>query len=391
MAAFPFKTPYDGGDFSNLAWSVKTMSSAAEDEDDDAFWFRPVWETDDEDAPPGAAPRRQPAAAPDFTHPLLSPLAHAQYAVTRLDARAEAAKPIIGEGLRARIALREAAGWLAWARFTIHPRDLALRDAGLTGAYGPAALANRLAAELPATTAQGHIFDVAPSDLAVDQALRMARHWRRLAERYSWRPLADAASMQELLGFLGVGQAAGDAEIAEWLSDTTFRQEGPALIRAALGARAWMNRATVKEPLTLDGIFLAACLWRASGFGRAISLPFWLAPEAQLNRLAPRFGIAWVAAFLECVAAAATAALGDLDRLQAVADKGQILAAPTARSKLPAALEAVLRAPVMTAAGLATALSISPQAALSLLRKLEAAGVVREATGRTNWQAFAIP
>lgn len=135
------------------------MPSAGDD--DDEFLFRPVWETDDEEAPPGAPPRRQSSAAPDYVHPLLDPLARAQHAVTRLDARVEAAAPIVAEGLRAGLALREAAGWLAWARFSIHPRDLALRDAGLTGAYGPAALADRLAAQLPATTAQGTIFELA--------------------------------------------------------------------------------------------------------------------------------------------------------------------------------------------------------------------------------------
>ena len=365
------------------------MPSAGDDDDD--FLFRPVWETEDEEAPPGAPPRRQSASAPDYAHPLLAPLARAQHAVTRLDARAEAAAPVIAEGLRARLALREAAGWLAWARFSIHPRDLALRDAGLTGAYGPAALADRLAAELPATTAQGTIFELAPSDLAVHQALSMARYWRRLAEMRSWRPIADAAAMRELLASIGAGQPANDAEIAEWLADTSFRRPAaPALIQAGLGARAWMNRAAVKEPLTLDGIFLAACLWRASGFGRAISLPFWLAPETQLNRLGPRVGIAWMAGFLECVTAAATAALGDLDRLQAVADKGQMLTAPTARSKLPAALEAVLRAPVVTAAGLAKSLRITPQGALGLLRQLQKAGLIHEATGRASWQGFTI-
>jgi hypothetical protein len=366
------------------------MPNAGEDDDDAALWLQPVWATEDEETPPGAPPRRIPAAEPDYAHPLLGPLARAQHAVSRLDARAEAAAPVIAEGLRARLAMREAAGWLAWARFTIHPRDLALRDAGLTGAYGPAMLADHLAAELPATTAQGYTFDIAPSDLAVDQALRTARHWRRLAETRSWRPLADNASMHELLAFLGAGPAAPDAEITEWLTDTTFRQHGPALIRAGLGARAWMNRAAVKEPLTLDGIFLAACLWRAGGFGRAVSLPFWLAPEAQLNRLAPRVGIAWMVGFLECVAAAATAALGDLNRLQAVADKGISLATLTARSKLPAAFEAVLRTPVMTAAGLARTLRISPQGALGLLRQMQEAGFIHEATGRASWRAFTI-
>ena len=97
-----------------------------------------------------------------------------------------------------------------------------------------------------------------------------------------------------------------------------------------------------------------------------------------------------MAGFLECVTAAATAALGDLDRLQAVADKGQMLTAPTARSKLPAALEAVLRAPVVTAAGLAKSLRITPQGALGLLRQLQKAGLIHEATGRASWQGFTI-
>ena len=39
-------------------------------EDDDRFWFRPVWETEEEAAlePPGP-----PAIEPDYDHPLLTP------------------------------------------------------------------------------------------------------------------------------------------------------------------------------------------------------------------------------------------------------------------------------------------------------------------------------
>jgi predicted transcriptional regulator len=48
----------------------------------------------------------------------------------------------------------------------------------------------------------------------------------------------------------------------------------------------------------------------------------------------------------------------------------------------------VLRTPVVTARDLADELSITPQAALGLLRQLIAAGVVREATGRAAWRAF---
>ena len=360
------------------------MSSG--DEDEEAFWLRPVWETG-EDEPPGRPAPKATVAPPDYTHPLLGPLARAQDSVARLEARLEAATPVIAEGLRARLAYREAAGWLSYARVAIHPRDLALRDAGLTGSYGPAALAGRLQAQIPATAAQGYDFAVTPSDIAADQALRLARQWRRLAEMHTWRPIADAAAMRETMDALGTGRAVTAADTGEWLASTFLREEGPALIRAGRAAREWMNRATVTEPLTQDGIFLAACLWRQSGFGRAVSLPFWLAPETDLNRLATRFGTAWMAGFLDCVAQAARAARADLDRLQTAAEKGRAIGG-TARSKLPAAFDVVLRSPVVTAAGLARTLNVTPQAALGLLRQLLKAEVVREATGRASWRAF---
>jgi predicted transcriptional regulator len=49
----------------------------------------------------------------------------------------------------------------------------------------------------------------------------------------------------------------------------------------------------------------------------------------------------------------------------------------------------MLRAPVVTARGLAERLGVTPQAALGLLRQLVEAGIVHEATGRASWRAFA--
>jgi hypothetical protein len=358
----------------------------SDDRDDEESPWRPVWETDAEIEPPGKPRSRQAVGEPDYAHPLLGPLARAQDAVARLEARAEAAAPGIAEGLRARLAFREAAGWLAYSHVWIHPRDLALRDAGLTGSYGPAASIGRLEAELPATTAEGSDFEVAPSDHAVDQALRLASLWRRLAEFRTWTPLANAAALRETLQFLGCAGAAG-ADIEDWLALVHRSEQGPVLIRAGRAARDWMNRPQTTKPLTQDGIFLAACLWRQGGNGRALALPFWLAPEQRLNRLALRTGMEWMAGFLDCVADAAKAGSADLARLQLVADKGQSLTR-TARSHLPAAFDIVLRAPVMTARGLAERLDVTPQAALGLLRQLLEAGLVREATGRASWRAF---
>src|SRR5690348_13084338 len=164
----------------------------AADEDDDALWFRSVWDTEEDELEPPGKIQRKPAREPkpsDYTHPLLSPLAHAQDAVARLEARLRAAPDAIAYGLRARIAYREAAAWLAYSHVWIHPWDLALRDAGAAGSFFPAMYTGQLSATLPTTTAQGHDFAVAPSDVIVNRALRFARLWRRLSEMSSWKPL----------------------------------------------------------------------------------------------------------------------------------------------------------------------------------------------------------
>jgi hypothetical protein len=336
-----------------------------------------------------AVPRRAPDD--DTTrHPLLTPLAEAQDAVARLEASAAAASPAVIEGLRARVTFREAAGWLGHAHTWVHPRDLALRDAGLTGSYTAAALADRLDAELPAMTMQGAGPDVVPSDDVAAAALRLVRLWRRLAEHRTWRPIRDPPAVRQTLASLGWPAAGDDDAIGDWLASIAARDQGPVLIRAARGARTWINRQGHADPLAADGVFLAACLWREAGFGRDIPLPFWSAPVQLHHRLALQVGTAWVAGFLACIAAAARAAreeLADLLRAEAAG----VALGRTARSHLPQALDHVLRSPVVTARGLADSLSITPQAALRLIRQLLAAGVVREATGRAAWRAFSTP
>ncbi|MGH7122196.1 MAG: helix-turn-helix domain-containing protein [Acetobacteraceae bacterium] len=363
------------------------MASGPENDED--LWWRQPWEDDDGTEAPGPPRPRQPAAEPDYVHPLLGPLARAQDGVARLEARMEAASPAVAEGLRARMAYREAAGWLMHAHVWIHPRDLALRDFGLTGSYGAAARVNRLKAELPSTMTHGSDFDVPPSDLAVGQALRFARLWRRLAEFRSWAPLADADAMRETLRSLGSGGSVPDAEIENWLAFVHTREQGAVLIRSGRAAREWMNRPHATVPVSPDGFFLAACLWRQGGFGRAISLPFWAAPEQRHHRLGLRVGIEWIAGFLDCVADAARAGRDELTRLQQAEEKAEPLAR-TARSRLPAALEAVVRAPVVTVRGLAHSLDVTPQAALGLLRQLLETGIIREATGRASWRAYVL-
>jgi hypothetical protein len=330
--------------------------------------------------------RELPSAGTD-AFALLQPLADAQDAAARLEASTAAASPAVAEGLRVRIAYRETAGWLAHGHTWVHPRDLALRDAGLTGSYTAAALAGRLDAELPTMAARDRRPDVVPSDEVVGSALRLARLWRRLSERRTWQPIADAAAVRATLGSLGWHVTSHDAAIDDWLQLAGRRDLGPALIRAGKGARDWMNRRTHTDPLAMDGMFLAACIWRDGGFGRDIPLPFWSAPVQLHHRLALRVGVEWLAGFLACVAAAARAAREELAGLQRAETAGDAVAR-TARSHLPGALDHVLRAPIVTAHSLADSLSVTPQAALGLLRQLIAAGVVREATGRAAWRAF---
>ena len=358
--------------------------------DDDDFWFRPVWETDDEVAldPPGAPRTRKPPSEPDYDHPLLTPLARAQDAVARLEAKAESASPAVAEGLRARMAYLEAAGWLRCAHVWIHPWDLALRDSGVTGSYAAAAVGDRLQRELPSTVTAESGFAAPPSDIVVNDALRLARLWRRIAELRTWRPLADAATLRETLRSLGC-RTPEDPELRDWLASVRAIDRGPLLIRAGHAARDWLNHAGI-EPHNPAAFFLAACLWREkTQLPPPIGLPFWAAPEQQHHLLSLRIGREWIAQFLECVTAAALIGSRELHRLHEIEQKGLFLGA-TARSRLPQAFEAVLRAPIVTAASLAKALDVTPQAALGLLRQLLAVGIVREATGRASWRAFAL-
>ncbi len=200
-------------------------------------------------------PRTPPSDGLDAAA-LLRPLADAAAALARLDARVEGADAAVADGLRARLALREAAGWLAHQHRTwVHPIDLALRDAGLTGSTTAAAMAGRLptalpvtsalakaagthtggtSAELPKVPASGSHPEVAPAariategadaaaqasvaeDLAVGQALQLARLWRRLAEHRGW-PLDDAAALRETLARLGEPDV-GETALAGWLA-----------------------------------------------------------------------------------------------------------------------------------------------------------------------------
>jgi HTH DNA binding domain len=224
-------------------------------------------------------------------------------------------------------------------------------------------------------------------DIAANRALALARMWRRLGELRTWRPLADAEAVNKMLKSLGFGRP-NPRVIEDWLAGIFGRDQGPDLIRAGRAAFDWMCQPGVRER-DPDGVFLGMCLWRDRNRNAPIPLPFWSAPELYHNRLGSRVGLDWMAQFLECVTAAALTGLREMARLLEAGKKHSDIGA-TSRSRLPDALDAVLRAPVVTADSLAITLQVTPRAALGLLQQLTAAGVVREATGRTSWRAFAL-
>jgi hypothetical protein len=93
--------------------------------------------------------------------------------------------------------------------------------------------------------------------------------------------------------------------------------------------------------------------------------------------------------FLGCVAATARAGLQELERLQKAEGNGRSLGR-TARSRLPDGFELALRLPLITVRDVRERLKITRQAAVLVLRQLEAAGVIRETTGRAGWRAYGL-
>jgi hypothetical protein len=224
-----------------------TRFGAADDPDAPDPLLRPAWEDtpDETDADrPGARPRwgtrstdTRPATRRDDAWPagedlvgLLAPLCDAADALARLDARAAAAPETMRDGLVARLALAEAAGWLAHAHAWVHPLDLALRDAGLTGSTVVAAAAGRGHRVLPQTfaggradadgrsdasgrtdwdhqTVWGHqtVDAVADGDRALADALALAQMLRRFARARGKTPFATASDAEATFGGVGAG------------------------------------------------------------------------------------------------------------------------------------------------------------------------------------------
>jgi hypothetical protein len=356
--------------------------------DDDGWSNDPL---DTEGEPLDRALFRAKPVAPSDDHPLLLPLAQAQDALARLDALASVASPAVTEGLRARLAFREASGWLAYSHIWVHHHDLALRSSAKTGSYSAAALKGAVREVIPnSLAADGFAFEAIAQDAYVDIALWFARYWRRLAEQRTWSPLQDERLVGEVLDNLaGEKRRPNEDDIADWLAGVRHRAASPPLLRAVKAGRDWMNLPGAAPDLPIEGTFLAAAVWNEKGHGRSIPLPFWSAPTAHHHKLSLKTGLDWTVGVLDCIARSARIGLDELDRLQAaeakIADLGR-----TKRSMLPAALAYAVRTPIITAKSLADGLKLSPQAGTILVRQMLEMDFLLEATRRESWRAFVV-
>ena len=270
---------------------------------------------------PHQAKVRQPDGWPDSDAipAWLGPLCDATDALARLDARAAAAPDAVRDGLIARMAFADAAGWLAHAHAWVHPLDLALRDLDLTGTTAIAATGGGSRA-LPQTFAGGAaaaggpaangwsagsrtdtawdspMFDtLAGGDRSVADALALARRLRHLAgdrRRDRFGSVADAAAT---LAPFGVGPLE-PIRFARWrtaflpVAQTTRRRPGrpaaagapqpPALMIAAQAAAAWMAAGIADRPLPLPAVLAGVCRLARTGPARAVFVPVWAAYPA---------------------------------------------------------------------------------------------------------------
>jgi DNA binding protein with HTH domain len=384
--------------------------------------LQPAWvDTADETEDDRGVRRRPRVAEAADLGSLLVPLCAATDALARLDARAVAAVAPVRDGLLARLAYAEAAGFLAYAHAWAHPLDLALRDASLTASTALAATgAGRRTlpqtfggSTAPPDWAEPPFEALADGDRSVAEALALARALRRLGG-------ATATSAMDIIGAL---QALGDsvaetARFTAWWDQVAPQPAGrrggegtapsvPALLAAAQAAERWMEAAVAACPAPAQALFLATATLTRTGSTRAVFAPVWAACPAlgfgdraalptlrsdAAGRLVDRGRpVTWPLAFLHLTAESARMGLRELDRLEAWAEKARGLAATAdRRSRLSDAIDLLLRMPALTPKALSESLRIAPQTATALLRDLQARGMIREVTGRGRFRAFAM-
>ena len=293
------------------------------------------------------------------------------------------------------MAFAEAAGWLASAadRAWIHPRDLAFAEAGLLGDFAAAALGGRGAASLPATAGglggpgRGSAILLAEADRLPDsatlgQGLALARALRRLASQAA-DPCAAPAALLQPLAIAGAPPLRLRPErLAAW-RQAALDLGLPPLLAAGAAAAGWMAAGILEDslPRPAQALLLAAAVLRRRGRLRAFPCPS---------------GRSAAAAGRTCCRCMTRRLAGGLPRACGYSGAaGARRARPAARGRSrraapgrggPAeptagAVEAALRAPAVTARGLARQLGITPQGALQLINLLLIIVMVEKPSG----------
>ena len=140
------------------------------------------------------------------------------------------------------------------------------------------------------------------------------------------------------------------AQAARELDGGRHRPTPPTPAQALLAATALLARAGVTCAPSSLPVWAA---YPAVGFGDRAALPT-LRSDAADRLVGRGRPVTWPLAFLHLVAESARMGLRELDRLEAAAEQGRGLAARAdKRSRLPDAIDALLRVPVLTPKALA--------------------------------------
>lgn len=296
--------------------------------------------------------------------------ARAAAAVARFDQSLQDAAPPVPELWLAQASLREAAAGARLDGCRIDEERLALLEA--SGNPGPVGSGDRWALVLLAT--QRHLQQL-PAEAVLTPA-GLAGLWAGLGRR-----VPDDAE-------------AGTGALAFWLQHWHILATLPglpAVPAVGLGLALWHQQAPAGAETLCLGRLLPALLARDCG---CTHRP-WLmlstvagggsVPDAQASRSPGP----WLCLFLDHVARAAEDAAGRLATLRGRRERWlQRLGPRRTGSRLAAAVDVALAAPVLSRKLLTDRLSLSPRGASLLLAELCALGLIREVSGRARFRFF---
>lgn len=365
--------------------------------EDDYNPFRPVWEDNEEekglDLPPSLQ-YRKPTTELSLSDPeLLRGLLETEQTLSRLDATVSASPPSIREGLIARMAFREASGWLAQASQWVHPNDVALRSLGLTGSYIASAKAGTLKRDLPNTLSETS-FAEDENTVVGDRTVALALALAKILTHLPKNALENADTVQNALVPLGwVVDDLKTVQVVDWLLD--YREDTkklPTIVAALYAAAVWRSIDDgVEDEVDLRAGFLLTCAM--SERLRTIPLPFWTARPIVygLQKSASPFGKERVVGQLKLINESGLSAMRELERLTDFQKRFTDLTTRlTKRSRMSDAIDAAIRLPIVTPQTLSRRLKITPQASTKLLRHLSDIALMTESTGRKSFRGFTI-